>query len=286
MWHAVSAFCNAGFDLMGGHSGEFSSFTAYAGDPLVSLTLCALILVGGAGFLVWDDLLRCGWRWRRYRLQTKVVLFVNFVLVVGGTVLFLLLERGNLGAGKPLSRQVLESIFDAVTPRTAGFNTTDTASLSAGSTLLTMILMVIGGGPGSTAGGVKVTTVAVLFVHTVAGIRREQSANAFGRSIGDGALKQATSVLFTNVSLALAGTIAISLIQSLPLTDILFETFSAIGTAGMSTGVTRSLLPLSQAVVIFLMYCGRVGSISFAVALLEKKALPPVTLPQEDLVIG
>ena len=118
------------------------------------------------------------------------------------------------------------------------------------------------------------------------GIRREQSANAFGRSIGDGALKQATSVLFTNVSLALAGTIAISLIQSLPLTDILFETFSAIGTAGMSTGVTRSLLPLSQAVVIFLMYCGRVGSISFAVALLEKKALPPVTLPQEDLVIG
>ena len=187
---------------------------------------------------------------------------------------------------KPLGRQVLESIFDAVTPRTAGFNTTDTASLSAGSTLLTMILMVIGGGPGSTAGGVKVTTVAVLFVHTVAGIRREQSANAFGRSIGDGALKQATSVLFTNVSLALAGTIAISLIQSLPLTDILFETFSAIGTAGMSTGVTRSLLPPSQAVVIFLMYCGRVGSISFAVALLEKKALPPVTLPQEDLVIG
>lgn len=286
IWHAVSAFCNAGFDLMGGHGGEFSSFTAYAGDPLVSLTLCALILVGGAGFLVWDDLLRCGWRWRRYRLQTKVVLFVNFVLVAGGTVLFLLLERENLGAGKPLGRQVLESIFDAVTPRTAGFNTTDTASLSAGSTLLTMILMVIGGGPGSTAGGVKVTTVAVLFVHTVAGIRREQSANAFGRSIGDGALKQATSVLFTNVSLALAGTIAISLIQSLPLTDILFETFSAIGTAGMSTGVTRSLLPPSQAVVIFLMYCGRVGSISFAVALLEKKALPPVTLPQEDLVIG
>lgn len=286
IWHAVSAFCNAGFDLMGPHSGAFSSFTAYAGDPLVSLTLCALILVGGAGFLVWDDLLRCKWRWRRYRLQTKVVLFVNLVLVAGGALLFLLLERDNLGAGKGLGQQLLEAVFDAVTPRTAGFNTTDTAALSAGSTLLTIILMVVGGGPGSTAGGVKVTTVAVLFVHTVAGIRREQSANAFGRSIGDSALKQATSVLFTNVTLALAGTIVISLAQALPFAELLFETFSAIGTAGMSTGVTRSLLPFSQAVVIFLMYCGRVGSISFAVALLEKKALPPVTLPQEDLVIG
>ena len=193
VWHAVSAFCNGGFDLMGPHSGPFSSFTAYAGDPLVSLTLCALILVGGAGFLVWDDLLRCRHHWRRYRLQTKVVLFVNLVLVAGGAVLFLLLERENLGAGKSLGRQALEAVFDAVTPRTAGFNTTDTASLSAGSTLLTIILMVVGGGPGSTAGGVKVTTVAVLFVHTVAGIRREQSANAFGRSIGDSALKQATS---------------------------------------------------------------------------------------------
>ena len=233
--------------------------------------------MGGAGFLVWDDLLRCRRHWRRYRLQTKVVLFVNLVLVAGGAVLFLLLERENLGAGKSLGRQALEAVFDAVTPRTAGFNTTDTASLSAGSTLLTIILMVVGGGPGSTAGGVKVTTVAVLFVHTVAGIRREQSANAFGRSIGDSALKQATSVLFTNVSLALAGAVVISLVQSLPLAELLFETFS---------GLTRSLAPFSQAVVIFLMYCGRVGSISFAVALLEKKALPPVTLPQEDLVIG
>ncbi|MCI8419550.1 MAG: Trk family potassium uptake protein [Oscillospiraceae bacterium] len=286
VWHAVSAFCNGGFDLMGPHSGPFSSFTTYAGDPLVSLTLCALILVGGAGFLVWDDLLRCRHHWRRYRLQTKVVLFVNLVLVAGGAVLFLLLERENLGAGKSLGRQALEAVFDAVTPRTAGFNTTDTASLSAGSTLLTIILMVVGGGPGSTAGGVKVTTVAVLFVHTVAGIRREQSANAFGRSIGDSALKQATSVLFTNVALALAGAVVISLVQSLPLAELLFETFSAIGTVGMSTGLTRSLAPFSQAVVIFLMYCGRVGSISFAVALLEKKALPPVTLPQEDLVIG
>lgn len=286
VWHAVSAFCNAGFDLMGPHSGPFASFVDYAGDPLVVLTLCGLILVGGAGFLVWDDLLRCKWRWRRYRLQTKVVLFVNLVLVAGGTALFLLLERSNLGLGRPAGEQLLAALFDAVTPRTAGFNTTDTAALTSGSTLLTMVLMFIGGSPGSTAGGIKTTTVAVLFLHTAAGVRRRQSPSAFGRSIEDDALKKAVSVFFTNLTLALAGGLVICAVQTLPLRDVLFETFSAIGTVGMTTGVTRSLAPLSQLVIVFLMYCGRVGSISFAVALMEKKAPPPVTLPRERITIG
>ena len=286
VWHSVSAFCNAGFDLMGPYSGPYSSFTAYAGDPLVSLTICALILVGGLGFLVWDDLVRNKLRWRRYRLQTKVVLTVTAALTLGGGALFFLLERENLGAGRPLGEQILSALFDAVTPRTAGFNSTDTAALSPGSLLLTIIFMFIGGSPGSTAGGVKTTTVFVVLLHALSGVRRERSANAFGRSIGDGALKKATSVLYTNLLLALAGALVISAVQPLPLTDVLFETFSAIGTAGMTTGITRDLLPLSQAVIIFLMYCGRVGSISFAVALLEKRALPPVTLPQEEITIG
>ena len=286
VWHSISAFCNAGFDLMGPCSGPYSSFTAYAGDPLVSLTVCALILVGGLGFLVWDDLARNKLRWRRYRLQTKVVLTVTAELTLGGGALFFLLERENLGAGRPLGEQVLSALFDAVTPRTAGFNSTDTAALSPGSLLLTIIFMFIGGSPGSTAGGVKTTTVFVVLLHALSGVRRERSANAFGRSIGDGALKKATSVLYTNLLLALAGALVISAVQPLPLTDVLFETFSAIGTAGMTTGITRDLLPLSQAVIIFLMYCGRVGSISFAVALLEKRALPPVTLPQEEITIG
>ena len=286
VWHSVSAFCNAGFDLMGPYSGPYSSFTAYAGDPLVSLTICALILVGGLGFLVWDDLVRNKLRWRRYRLQTKVVLTVTAALTLGGGALFFLLERENLGAGRPLGEQILSALFDAVTPRTAGFNSTDTAALSPGSLLLTIIFMFIGGSPGSTAGGVKTTTVFVVLLHALSGVRRERSANAFGRSIGDGALKKATSVLYTNLLLALAGALLINAVQAMPLTDVLFETFSAIGTAGMTTGITRDLLPLSQAVIIFLMYCGRVGSISFAVALLEKRALPPVTLPQEEITIG
>ncbi len=286
VWHSVSAFCNAGFDLMGPHSGAYSSFMAYVGDPLVSLTLMGLIVVGGIGFLVWDDLLRNRWRWRRYRLQTKVVLSTTAVLIFGGGLLFFLFERNNLGAGRPLGEQVLAALFDAVTPRTAGFNTTDTAALSSGSFLLTMALMFIGGSPGSTAGGIKTTTIAVILLHTIAGVRREQSANIFGRSIGDEELKKATSVLFTNLFLVLGGVLVICGAQSLPLTDVLFEAFSAMGTVGMSTGVTRSLSGFSRAVIIFLMYCGRVGSISFAVALLEKKALPPVTLPRERITIG
>ena len=124
VWHSVSAFCNAGFDLMGPYSGPYSSFTVYAGDPLVSLTICALILVGGLGFLVWDDLVRNKLRWRRYRLQTKVVLTVTAALTLGGGALFFLLERENLGAGRPLGEQILSALFDAVTPRTAGFNST------------------------------------------------------------------------------------------------------------------------------------------------------------------
>ena len=193
---------------------------------------------------------------------------------------------GLLSAQAAGSQQVLAALFDAVTPRTAGFNTTDTAALSSGSLLLTMALMFIGGSPGSTAGGIKTTTIAVILLHTIAGVRREQSANIFGRSIGDEELKKATSVLFTNLFLVLGGVLVICGAQSLPLTDVLFEAFSAMGTVGMSTGVTRSLSGFSRAVIIFLMYCGRVGSISFAVALLEKKALPPVTLPRERITIG
>ena len=199
-----------------------------------------------------------------------------------------LIARTSAGevTGVPQTAEALEAVFDAVPPRTAGFNTTDTASLSAGSTLLTIILMVVGGGPGSTAGGVKTTTVFVILLHALSGVRRERSANAFGRSIGDDTLKKATAVLYTNLLLALVGAVAICAIQPLGLTEVLFETFSAIGTAGMTMGITRELLPLSRMIIVFLMYCGRVGSISFAVALLEKRAIPPVTLPREDITIG
>ena len=286
VWHSVSAFCNAGFDLMGPHSGAYSSFVAYAGDPLVSLTLMGLIIVGGIGFLVWDDLLRHGLHWRRYRLQTKVVLATTALLILGGAVLFFIFERNNLGAGRPLGEQILCALFDAVTPRTAGFNTTDTAALSSGSLLLTMVLMFIGGSPGSTAGGIKTTTLMVILMYTLAGVRHARSANIYGRRLEEDALHKAIYVFFVNLIFVILGTIAICSVQNLELTDVLFEAFSAMGTVGISTGITRELEVFSRLVIIFLMYCGRVGSISFAVALMERKAVPPVTMPLEKITIG
>lgn len=285
IFHGISAFCNAGFDLMGVKE-PYSSFCNYAGDWLVSLTLMALITIGGLGFMVWDDIGRNKLNVRRYTLHTKIVLTMSAILTFGGAVLFFMFERNNLGADLSFGNQILTALFDSVTARTAGFNTTDTAGLSDASKLLTMMLMLIGGSSGSSAGGVKTTTMAVIFIYTICGIRGQQHATIFGRRLEDDSLKKATYVLFTNLGLALFGALLICGTQSLGVVDVLFETFSAIGTVGMTTGITRDLTVLSKLVIIFLMYCGRVGSISFGSALLERKALPPVTAPTEKITIG
>lgn len=286
VFHAVSAFCNAGFDLMGPVSGPYSSFTAMADDPLLVLTLSALITLGGLGYWVWEDLWRKRLHWRRYRLQTKLVLAVSLLLTVGGTGLFWLLERRSL-AGMPAGEQVLRALFNAVTPRTAGFSTTDAAALSDGGKLLTVIYMFIGGSPGSTAGGIKTTTMAVLLLYTLAEMRHSRSAAIFGRRIDPEYHRRAAVIAANNLGLALGASLLLCLLQpAVPLADCLVETFSAIGTVGMSTGITRQLGALSRALLIFLMYCGRVGSLSFSLALFEKRSRPPVTQPTETLIIG
>lgn len=286
VFHAVSAFCNGGFDLMG-ERGAFSSLIWYSGDMIVNLTIMALIVIGGAGFLVWDDIYRNGRSWRRYHLQTKVVIVVSSVLLFGGGLAFLLLEWNHLGAGMPLKEKILTALFQSCTARTAGFNTIDTAALSEGSRVLTMLLMFIGGSPGSTAGGIKTTTIAVLLLYMFASVRHEQEAHFFGRSLEGDVLQKAVTVFMVNLIFVAAGTLLICGFQpEISASDILFETFSAIGTVGMSTGITRALHPLSCYIIIFLMYCGRVGSVSFAVAVLEKRARPPVSFPKEKITIG
>lgn len=285
VFHAISAFCNAGFDLMGIKE-PYSSFCDYSGDWLVSSTLMFLIVMGGLGFMVWDDLWQKKLNVRRYCLHTKIVLTMSAVLVFGGAALFLLFERNNLGAAIPLHEQILTSLFDSVTARTAGFNTTDTARLTDASKLLTIILMFIGGNSGSTAGGVKTTTIAVILIYAVCGLRGHQHATVFGRRLEEDSLKKATYVFFTNLLLALCGTLVICGLQSFDVLDVMLECFSAIGTVGMTTGITRELNAVSKLVIIFLMYCGRVGSISFGSALLERRALPPVTAPAENITIG
>ena len=286
VFHSISAFCNAGFDLMGVRE-PYSSFVSFADDWVIILTLSALIVIGGIGFLVWDDISVKKLKFKRYQLHTKIVLTVTAILLILPTVLFFIFERNFTNEGLSLGNSLLNSIFDSATARTAGFNSTDTASLSPASKILTVFLMFIGGSPGSTAGGIKTTTLAVIAMSTFNGITRRQSKGIFGRRLEKDAIHKASSVVFTNMSLAIFGIIAILAIQpEMDIGDVVFECASAIGTVGMTTGITRDLVTASRLIVAFLMFCGRVGSVSFALALMEKKAAPPVKNPREKITIG
>ena len=285
IFHSISAFCNAGFDLVGGQT-PYSSFVAYYDDWLVNLVIMSLIIIGGIGFIVWDDLSRNKLHFRKYMLQTKIVLVTTAILVFGGGLLFYLLERNHLLVGMNTSGKILTSLFSSVTARTAGFNTTDTAALTDGSKLLTIILMFIGGSPGSTAGGIKTTTLVVLLLCVHSNIKQTYGINIFGRRLENDAVKRAGTILTINLLLAVTASLAIMAIQPLGFSDILFETFSAIGTVGMTTGITRALHPVSRCIIILLMYCGRIGSLSFALAFVQSKRKPHVQQPAEAINIG
>ena len=219
-------------------------------------------------------------------MQTKIVLLVTAFLVFGGGAAFYFLEKDGLMADMSISGKILTSLFSSVTARTAGFNTIDTGALSDGSKFLTIILMFIGGSPGSTAGGVKTTTIAVLLLYVYASIQRTYGVNILGRRLEEDVIKQASSVFVINLFLALFVSLVIMAIQPLSMSDTLFETFSAIGTAGMTTGVTRDLLPLSKFLVALLMYCGRIGSMSFALAFTQQKRTIRVQNPVEKINVG
>lgn len=285
IFHAISAFCNAGFDLMGKYE-QYSSFTEYYDDPVVSFTLCGLILIGGIGFFVWNDLAEHKWHFHKYALQTKLILSMSAVLIFGGALLFYLLEKDNLYADMSVTGKICSSFFNAVTPRTAGFNTTDTGSLTEGGKLLTIILMFIGGGSGSTAGGVKIATVFVLLLHLRSTLLRTTGTNSFGRRIESNTITKASALLCTYLFFSLAATLAICGIQGFPIGDVLFEVVSAICTVGMSTGLTGQLNLYSQFIIIFLMYIGRLGSLSFALSFTEHKKLTHIMQPVERINIG
>lgn len=286
LFHAISAFCNAGFDLMGCF-GEYSSLTGFAQDGYVTIVISALIIIGGLGFIVWEDMLDKKLDFRRYRLHSKLVLVTTAALIAVSTLIFFLLENNNTLADFSMQGKIYASLFDAVTPRTAGFNTTDTAALSSGSKILTMILMLIGGSPGSTAGGIKTTTLAVMIIFALSGLRNSSGCNVFGRRIDDEDIKKASRVIFINMTLAVAAAIAICGMQPyLNMSDILFEVFSAIGTAGMSTGVTRQLSTGAMVIISLLMYMGRIGSMTFGLSFLEKRSKTPVVFPVEKINIG
>lgn len=285
VFHSISAFCNAGFDLMG-YREPFSSFVFYYDDWVVNLVIMSLIVIGGIGFIVWDDISRNRLNYKKYMLHTKIVLLTTGVLIFGGALVFYFLERDNLLVGMNSNGKILTSLFSSVTARTAGFNTTDTGALTDASKFFTVILMFIGGSPGSTAGGIKTTTVVILLLYVRANIRQTHGVEVFGRRLEDDAIKRAAAVLCTNLFLAIGVSMVIMGIQSMSMSDVLFETFSAIGTVGMTTGITRNLLPVSKFLIILLMYCGRIGSLTFALAFTQKKKIAPVKNPVGRITIG
>ncbi len=285
IFHSVSAFCNAGFDLFGIY-GEFSSLINFTGDIIVNLTIMALITIGGIGFLVWDDLAENKLNFRKYQLHTKIVLTVSFILTFVGAILFFIIEKDNALADMTLTEKIFGSLFSSVTCRTAGFNTVDFSCLSKGTVLIMCMLMFVGGSSGSTAGGVKTTTIAVIFSYLFSSLRGVSRPVLFRRTIDNETHRKAVTVCVFNLTLIFISVILICCLDNLPLDDVLFEIFSAISTVGMTTGITRDLSLVSKLIVILLMFCGRVGSISFALALLEKKPQPPVRYPIESITVG
>ena len=287
IFHSVSAFCNAGIDLMGGHYGEYASFVPFADDILINVVIMALIIIGGIGFFVWADIKEKKLHIKKYALYTKIALFMTAVLLIGGTILFFLFENGNLLKGMCLKDKILAAAFSSVTARTAGFNTIDTAGLTNASKLFNMVLMFIGGSPGSTAGGIKTVTMLVLLAYVWSNLRGSKGVNIFKRRLGDDDIRKASNVMVISLLLAIVAAIFICFMQPvLEAPDVLFEIFSAIGTVGMSTGITRQLSTGSRIVIILLMYCGRIGSMSFALSFTERKKVAPVQQPVEKIMIG
>ena len=288
VFHAVSAFCNGGFDLMGTPDDPFCSLVHYAEDPLVSLTIMALIVLGGLGFFVWSDV----WDHRRFRslsLHSKLVLAMSGVLLGGGFLLTLLFEWSNpatLG-GMTLPHKLLAAAFQSVTLRTAGFNTIDESALTGPSQAVACVLMLIGGSPGSTAGGLKTVTVAVLALSAVSALRGRTSVTAFGRTIEPRSIMNAVALTVIGVTISLGGACVIAFIENAPMNLCLYETASAFGTVGLTMSLTPSLSAVSHIMLIVLMYFGRVGVLTLGVAVFLRRSEPPkLKFPSGNVMIG
>lgn len=286
IFHSVSAFCNAGFDLMG-ETAPCSSLTNYVADPLINASIMLLIVLGGIGFLTWFDVRAHNWHIRSYRLQSKIIITTTLILILVPVLFFFLYEFGlPQWQDMTLGEKTLAAFFQSVTTRTAGFNTLDLAQFSRLGQLLIMLLMLVGGSPASTAGGYKTTTLAVLFLTAWAVFRRKSSAQCFGRRISDDVLRRAATIFLLYLTLFLSGAMLICAIDNVPLMSALFETASAIGTVGLSLGITSQLGLVSHFILIFLMYFGRVGGLTLIYAVTAHEISEPSQLPQERVTVG
>ncbi len=286
VFNSVSAFCNAGFDILG-RIEPFTSLTQFYADPAVIVTIGMLILIGGLGFFVWDDITQNKWHISRYHLHSKIMLAGTLVLVVGGAVLFYIFEAGHTFRDMGTGERVLSSFFASVTPRTAGFNSVPIAEMSEGGTFLSMLLMLIGAGPGSTGGGMKITTVFVILLGIATRVRNKEELNAFGRRLESGVLKTAATSAGMYIFLATAGTLILSG-QGIDITDAMYEVLSGVSTVGLTRGITQTLPLLSKVTILLLMYAGRVGSLSVAAAMSVRRQKTQADLKyvSEKIIIG
>ena len=281
IFHSVSAFCNAGFDLMGIKE-PFSSLTDYSGNPVVNISIMALILLGGLGFMTWQDIAKNKGNFRRYRLQSKIILSATAFLVLLPALFYFFVEF----RGMPMESRILASLFTAVTPRTAGFNTVDFSKFSDSGIFLQTLLMLVGAAPGSTGGGMKITTMTVLILTSVAIFRNNSRTEAFGRTVPEEAIRNATTIAFMYVCLCVLSGMFISLYENIPLLTTSFETASAIATVGLTLGITPKLSPLSHTLLIFLMYIGRVGGLCLIYAVFPNANPNKGRLVEENIIVG
>lgn len=286
VFHSISAFCNAGFDLMGIKT-QFSSLTGYTGNSIVNFTTVMLILIGGLGFSTWADFSNHKLKFSAYRLQSKIALAGTVILVAIPFVYFLLLEFSMpQWAGMSVTDKLWASVFRAVTPRTAGFNTVDMTLFSEATVMVTILLMLIGGNSGSTAGGMKISTVGVVFMTAMSVFRRQKNPSVFGRRIDDDVIKNATTISVMYISLFICGAIVISLLEDLPLLTCMFETASAVATVGLTMGITPGLSVLSQLILVLLMYLGRVGGLTIIFATVKGVNNGNAKYPVEKITVG
>lgn len=281
-FHSISAFCNAGFDLMGEKTGAFDSLISLSNNVWVVLPICLLIVSGGLGFVTWSDIATNKFRLKRYMMQSKAILAVTVILIFLPALFFFLFDFSTY----PLWDRLSLSFFQAITPRTAGFNTVDLSSMTSAGRAVIAILMLIGGSPGSTAGGVKVTTIAVLFANMYAVFWRKKNAQFFGRRIDDSTIKSGATIMIMYVTLVISGALAISTIENLPMGVCLFESISAIATVGLSLGITPTLSSISHVILILLMFLGRVGGLTLIFALISKPEPDVSQCPVEKIMVG
>ncbi len=282
IFHSISAFCNAGFDLMGTENVKYASLTSYVSHPLINITIMLLIIIGGIGFLTWEDILKNKYRIKNYRMQTKVILTTSLLLILFPAFFFFFRDFADM----PIQERIFSSLFQAVTPRTAGFNTADLTMMTEDGLGIVIALMLIGGSPGSTAGGMKTTTLAVLIANTWACFRRNEDAQMFGRRIENSTVKNAATIFMMYIVFFFGGAIVISAVEDLSFSTCLFETASAIGTVGLTLGITPGLGVISQIILMILMFLGRVGGLTLIYAALSSNGKKISKLPQEKMMVG